>query len=91
MLECGEFIDHAVRLVWDNKHSLDAIVGADRLHGLFDKTEMVCTKNLYNYVDQGLPSIRNIDLPLKVKSSAKKARIRKHKKVFGTSILERPV
>ena len=90
MLECSEFIDHAVRLVRDNKHSLDAIVGAARLHGLFDKTEMVCTKTLYNYVEQGLLSIRNIDLPLKVKRSSKNARNRKRKKVFGASISERP-
>ncbi|QRN85482.1 IS30 family transposase [Clostridia bacterium] len=90
MLECSEFIDHAIHLVRDNKYSLDAIVGAARLHGLFDKTEMVCTKTLYNYVDQGLLSIRNIDLPLKVKRSSKNARNRKHKKVFGASISDRP-
>jgi IS30 family transposase len=51
---------------------------------------MVCTKTLYNYVDQGLLSIRNIDLPLKVKRSAKSTRTRQHKKVLGTSISERP-
>jgi IS30 family transposase len=90
MLECSVFIDYVIQMVRDNKHSLDAIVGAARLHKLFDETGTVCTKTLYNYVDQGLLSIRNIDLPLKVKRSAKSTRTRQHKKVLGTSISERP-
>lgn len=51
---------------------------------------MVCTKTLYNYIDAGLVKIANIDLPLKVKRSPKKKRVRQHKKLIGTSIEERP-
>jgi IS30 family transposase len=51
---------------------------------------MVCTKTLYNYVDAGLLSINNIDLPLKTKRSSKSGRLRRHKKKLGKSIEERP-
>lgn len=90
LLECEKFIDHVVHCVQHKKHSLDSIVGEARLHSLFNKADMVCTKTLYNYVDQGLLSIRNIDLLLKVRRSTKRSSNRKRKKVLGTSISERP-
>nr|WP_205842253.1 hypothetical protein [Natranaerobius trueperi] len=51
---------------------------------------MVSTKTFYNYVDAGLLNIKNIDLPLKTRRRTKLKRIRKHKKILGTSISERP-
>ncbi len=51
---------------------------------------MICTKTLYNYIDLGLLRISNIDLPLKVRRTTKAKRTRKHKKLLGTSISERP-
>lgn len=89
-LQCSDFIDHAMDLFYNKNHSIDAICGAARVQEKFPREKMVCTKTLYNYIDAGLLKISNIDLPLKVKLSPKKRRIRKHKKHLGTSISERP-
>ena len=51
---------------------------------------MVPTKTLYNYIDLGLLTVRNIDLPMKTKRNTKTKRVRKHRRVLGTSIAERP-
>ena len=50
----------------DDKWSLDACVGYALAHNLFDRSEMLCTKTLYNYVELGLLGIKNIDLPQKL-------------------------
>ena len=64
-----EFIEHAEKQMLMNKLSPDAICGCARLEGKF--SEMVCTKTLYNYIDQCLLKTRNIDLLLKVKLNTK--------------------
>jgi IS30 family transposase len=89
-LACQKFIKHVENVFREMEHSIDAICGVARLLGQFEKDEMVCTKTLYNYIDLGLLGIINIDLPLKVKRSTKRKRVRKHKKVLGRSISERP-
>jgi IS30 family transposase len=88
-LSCANFIRFVEEKFFDNIHSVDSICGVAKLRNLFDKDKMVCTKTLYNYINLGLLRISNIDLPLKVKRSTKKKRIRKHKKVLGRSISER--
>lgn len=88
-LACQRFFEYVETFFRDNKHSIDSICGVASLRGLFNKDEMVCTKTLYNYIDLGFLGIANIDLPLKVKRSTKKKRVRKHKKVLGRSISER--
>ncbi len=90
LVECEEFIEHVTELFFEKKQSLDSICGAAQRHDKFPKSKMVCTKTLYNYVDAGLLSIANIDLPLKVKRSSKSTRTKRHKKNLGTSISERP-
>lgn len=90
LLACEHFIEYVAKEFHTKKHSLDAIAGRAKKLGQFAPEEMVCTKTLYNYVDLGLMSIINIDLPYKVRRSTKRRRIRKHKKSFGTSIDERP-
>jgi len=89
-IDCHGFIDHVVECFKKSEHSLDAICGAAKLHGLFTDDEMVCTKTLYNYVDLGLIGIKNLELPLKVRRSTKTTRTCKHKKILGTSIENRP-
>ncbi|TDX49162.1 IS30 family transposase [Orenia marismortui] len=89
-LECEEFIDYVIEKFYENDHSLDSICGAALKHNKFLKSEMVCTKTLYNYVEAGLISINNVDLPLKLKRSSKSKRIKCNKKKLGTSIEERP-
>src|SRR5699024_4695670 len=58
--------------------------------GEFASSDIVCTRTLYNYVDQGLLSIHNYDLPEKLKRNTKIHRIRKNKKKLGRSIEQRP-
>ncbi len=59
-------------------------------NNLFSSDEMVCTKTLYNYVDLGLLTIKNIDLPEKLKRNTKSSNARKNRKILGKSIEERP-
>ena len=82
-----EWVNNQVRY---HKWSLDACTGYAKLHHLFPTEQMICTKTLYNYVDEMLLQIRNIDLPLKVKRYTKAARVRQHLKKLGRSIDERP-
>ncbi|MFJ6923163.1 MAG: IS30 family transposase, partial [Lactobacillus gallinarum] len=53
-------------------------------------SDIGCTRTLYNYVDQGLLSIHNYDLPEKLKRNTKIHRVRKNKKKLGRSIEQRP-
>ena len=75
------------------KHSLwspDACVGYSLETNLFKRSEVVCTKTLYNYIDLGLLSVKNIDLPIKLRRISKPSTVKKHKKNLGKSIEERP-
>lgn len=90
LLQCQAFIKHVIEKFKKEKHSLDVIAGRVRRLATFEPLEMVCTKTLYNYVDLGLLEIINIDLPQKLRRSSKPARIRKNKRLLGTSIEERP-
>lgn len=90
LLECEDFINYVIELFYENEQSIDSICGAAKLHNKFSKSEMVCTKTLYNYIDLGLLQISNIDLPLKLKRSSKPKRVKRNKKKLGTSIDERP-
>ncbi len=70
--------------------SLDVCSNRATAVGAFSSRDVVCTKTLYNYVDQGLLDIHNYDLPEKLKCNTKLHRIRKNKKKLGRSIEERP-
>ena len=58
--------------------------------GNFDRSEILCTKTLYNYVDLGLLNIKNIDLPQKLSRNTKIHKAKENKRVLGRSIEERP-
>ena len=96
---CGRHFDllekeRFVRYVEEKFHlgwSLDVIHGRALASGEFTADEVLSTKTLYNYVDFGFLSIKNIDLPEKLKRRRKKKHIRQHKKVLGRSIEERPL
>ena len=47
------------------------------------------TKTLYNYIELGLLSVKNIDLPIKLRRNIKPSTVKKHKKILGKSIEER--
>ncbi|SIT01851.1 IS30 family transposase [Salimicrobium salexigens] len=83
------FLAFATACIKDRHWSPDVAVGVAKKKGWFDKA-LICTRTLYHYIDIGLLSVRNIDLPLKVKRSTKTKRHRQHRKVLGKSIEERP-
>ena len=79
-LHCCRHYDHLVKsrfISYVKKHfaednwSLDACVGRTLLGGEFSRKEVVCTKALYNYVEPGMPGIKNMDLPEKLKRNTK--------------------
>ena len=88
-LEVSSFIKYVEDRCKDD-WSLDVCVGEALEAGKFRRDQMVCTKTLYNYVDKGLLSIKNIDLPEKLKRNTKKQKVRKNKRILGDSMELRP-
>lgn len=89
LVKAYEFVLYAERKMLEEKLSPDAVCGRAKLEGCFEET--VCTKTLYNYIDQCLLKVRNIDLPLRVRRKQKTQRDRKNRRLYGMSIEERPV
>jgi IS30 family transposase len=89
-LECSAFIDYATKMIKEGKWSPDTCFGRALKSKEFKRSEMVCTKTLYNYIDLGLMKIKNSDLPLKLQYNTKSKRTRKNKRKLGNSIELRP-
>ncbi len=83
-----DFLQYAEDQMLRHKLSPDAVCGRAKREGLFRET--VCTKTLYNYIDQNLLKVKNIDLLLKVKRKVKCDRERQKKCQYGMNIHERP-
>ena len=83
-----DFVRYAEQQILENKLSPDAICGEAKLSGRFER--IVSTKTIYNYIDKRLLKVRNIDLQLKVKRKIQTSRNNQNKRIFGTSIEERP-
>lgn len=83
-----EFVTYAEQQILEEKLAPETICGMVRRNGMFEET--VCAKTLYNYIDQSLLKVRNIDLLLKVKRKANVHHNRQHKQLYGMSIEERP-
>lgn len=86
-----ELTKHIEHKIIKEKYSPDAVIGEIKAKGLKFKAS-ICTKTLYNYIDQGIfLNLTNKDLP--VKKDKKKGVYRKvkiaHKNLKGTSIEER--
>lgn len=82
------FVSYAETQMLEEKLAPDTICGAARRSGQFEET--VCAKTLYNYIDQHLLKVRNIDLLLKVKRRQHTKGHPAHKRLYGLSIEERP-
>lgn len=91
LLKAIEFVDFACEKIMNQDWSPDAVVGFLKHQNDWIDKPMVSTKTLYNYIDQCLLSVRNIDLPMKTKLNTKTKRVRKHRRILGTSIAERPL
>lgn len=89
-LEKRPFLQYVEKHFREDNWSLDACVGRALETGCYDRSEILCTKTLYNYVDLGLLNIKNIDLPQKVSRNTKLSKCRENKRVLGRSIEERP-
>ena len=86
-----KLVKHIEGKIRKDKYSPDAVIGEIKAKKLIFKTT-ICTKTLYNYIDQGIfINITNKDLPVK-KDKKKRAysKVRTHRKLKGTSIEDRP-
>lgn len=82
----GFFVNQFKKEQW----SPDATVGRAHAKKLFESNEMVSTSTLYKYIDLQLLEIKNIDLAEKSHRPTKRHVSKKHKRVLGRSIEERP-
>src|SRR5699024_2246584 len=87
-MKAWNFIGYAEEKILEEKWSPDVVVGYAKRLGKFEYVPS--TKTLYNWIDESKLSVINMDLAMKLRRSTKKAKSRKHKKVLGTSIEERP-
>lgn len=87
-----ELVRYIEKRIAKEKYSPDAVIGEIKEKGLKFATN-ICTKTLYNYIDQGVfLNVTNADLPVKRNGKPrnyKKVRIAYHN-LKGTSIEERP-
>lgn len=90
LLSCMDFITYAEDLILNQNQSVDSVCGAASRFKVFQPQDMVCSKTLYNYIDLGFVRISNMDLPSKLTRRTKSSRIRKHKRILGNSIINRP-
>ena len=88
LIKAFDFITFAEHQMLEEKLAPDTICGMVRRSGL--SFETVCAKTLYNYIDQGLLRVKNVDLLLKVKRKPNKRGGKRHKHLYGMSIEERP-
>ena len=88
--KCSNFIEWVGTQIQEHKWSLDACCGDAKLHDLFEATEMVCTRTLYNMVWRGDVSIKPTELPEALKRKATKHREMANKRHYGASISTRP-
>lgn len=90
VMKAWEFIQFAEEKILKNNWSPDAVVGYANRMAEFSEAYIPSTKTLYNWIDEGKLSVINMDLAMKLSRSTKQRKQRKHKRVLGKSIEERP-
>ena len=80
------FLSWVETKVQQEQWSIDAAVGFANVNRLFARSEMVCTKTLYNYLHQDILAFKPINLPLVLRRSTRKHHSRQHKRELGKSI-----
>lgn len=88
-MKSWDFLCYAEKKLLEDKWSPDAIIGHAKKTKDFEDSYIPCTKTLYNWIDSGSLSIRNIDLAMKMRRSTKVRHSRKNKRTLGPSIEER--
>jgi len=89
-LVVSKFLQYVQNHFKEDHWSLDACAGKAIQSGDFSRSETVCTRTLYRYVDLGMLPIKNMDLPEKLLRNTKQHHVRKNRKSLGKSIEERP-
>lgn len=86
---CSAMVEFVEKMILgEKKWSPDTAIGHAKVNNFYPGQEF-CTKTFYNWIDDRLVKIKNIDLLLKVRRKPKKPR-RERKKILGKSIDERP-
>ena len=89
LMKAYDFVRFADERIKRKELSCDAVCGRAKMENTFE--ERVCTKTLYNYIDQCLLNVRNIDLPLRVKRKVSRQKSKTNRRFYGMSIEDRPV
>jgi len=88
VIQCAELVAFVEeKILSPAKWSPDAAIGYAKANKLFGN--MVSTKTFYNWIDDGLVKVKNIDLLLKLRRRPPRPR-QERKKKLGKSIDERP-
>jgi len=89
VIACAELVEYVEeKILGEKKWSPDAAIGYAKANNLFPN-QTFTTKTFYNWIEDGLVKVKNIDLLLKVRRKPKNSR-RERKKKLGKSIDERP-
>jgi len=89
VIECKAMVEYVEGMIHSKKKwSPDTAIGYAKVNNLFPGQKF-CTKTFYNWIDDKLVNVKNIDLLLKVRRRPKSPR-RERKKKLGKSIDERP-
>lgn len=89
-LNGNPFVDWLVGEVLNKRGSVDSCVGRAKLLNKFPQEYMVCTKTIYNAVWNGSIKLTPFNLPEALSRRHNKNSIRNNKRIYGTSITERP-
>ncbi len=84
------FMQWLVKQIREKHWSLDVCVGYAKLHQLFPKEAMVCTKTLYNMLWNGKLPLTVFEVPRVLSRKQHRKWNRKNKRMLGRSIEERP-
>ena len=85
---CRDFIEFAEDKILNEKWSPDAAVGYAKKNRLFEKVPSTVT--LYSWIDRRFLKVKNINLLFKCRLKPSKTHPKDRKRIFGTSIDERP-
>lgn len=89
VIACADLVSFVEsQILGPKKWSPDTAIGYAKANNLYPGQE-ISTKTFYNWIDDGLVKVMNLDLLLKVRRKPKSLR-KERKKVLGKSIEERP-
>ena len=83
------FTEWVINCIRTKHWSIDACVGYAKKNALSPAEDMVCSKTLYNAVWKGI-ILSPFELPEALSRSTRKPKHQKNKRIYGTSIDERP-